>query len=124
MQTEKKVILSPIQKVLGEDFNPGLLLIITRKSFIWCVLIVLLTMSTSLLYLRYTAPLYEVGSALMVKPENTSAAIGFKEEDLFGKTNAQDLQRDIQVMKPNIIMDRVLDKQPLLVSYYNSGQIL
>lgn len=124
MQEEKQVILSPIQKLLGNDFNPGLLYIITKKSFIWCVLIVLITMSSSLLYLRYTPPLYEVGSTLMIKPENTSKAIGLDNMGLEVSRGNADLQRDIQVMKSNIIMDRVLDKLPLLVSYFNAGQIL
>lgn len=124
MQEEKQVILSPLQKLLGSDFNPGLLYIITKKSFIWCVLIVLITMSSSLLYLRYTPPLFEVGSTLMIKPENTSKAIGLDYAGLEVSRGNADLQRDIQVMKSNFIMDRVLDKLPLLVSYYNAGQIL
>lgn len=124
MQEEKQVILSPIQKLLGNDFNPGLLYIISKKSFIWCVLIILLTMSSSLLYLRYTPPLYEVGSVLMIKPENTSKAIGLDNMGFEVSRGNADLQRDIQVMKSNLIMDRVLDKLPLLVSYYNAGQIL
>ncbi len=124
MQEEKQVILSPLQKLLGSDFNPGLLYIITKKSFIWCVLIVLITMSSSLLYLRYTPPLFEVGSTLMIKPENTSKAIGLDYAGLEVSRGNADLQRDIQVMKSNLIMDRVLDKLPLLVSYYNAGQIL
>lgn len=124
MQEEKKIILSPLQKLIGSDFNPGLLFIIIKKSFIWCVLIVLITMSSSLLYLRYTPPLYEVGSTLMIKPENTSKAIGLDNIGLEASRGNADLQRDIQVMKSNLIMDRVLDKLPLLVSYYNTGQIL
>ena len=123
MAKDKKTILSPTQKILGEDFNPGLLLIITRKSFIWCVLIILLTMSSSLLFLRYSTPMYEVGATLMAKPENTSTAIGLGSNVIEGGANF-DIQRNIQVMKSNIILDRVLDNLPLLVSYYNSGQIL
>ncbi len=124
MQDEKQVILSPLQKLLGTDFNPGLLYIITKKSFIWCVLIILITMSSSLLYLRYTPPLYEVGSTLMIKPENTSKAIGLDNLGLDVSRRNEDLQRDIQVMKSNLIMDRVIDRLPLLTSYFNAGQIL
>lgn len=124
MQDDKQVILSPLQKILGNDFNPGLLYIITKKSLIWCILIILITMSSSLLYLRYTPPLYEVGSTLMIKPENTSKAIGLDNLGFEVSRGNADLQRDIQVMKSNLIMDRVLDKLPLLVSYFNAGQIL
>ncbi|MBK6482397.1 MAG: hypothetical protein IPG01_04520 [Chitinophagaceae bacterium] len=51
---EVKAILSPVQRLLGEDFNPALLLIMIRKSFFWCVIILLVTTSSALIYLRYT----------------------------------------------------------------------
>ncbi|HAP01403.1 MAG TPA: hypothetical protein DCQ93_05695, partial [Bacteroidetes bacterium] len=123
MTQDKKIILSPMQKILGEDFNPGLLMIIARKSLIWCVLIVLLTMSSSLLYLRYTQPMFEVGGTLMIKQENTSTDLGIGS----ASNNVLDqdqLQKNIQIMRSNVILDRVIDNLPLEVSYFNLGQIL
>ncbi|MBK9730780.1 MAG: hypothetical protein IPO83_05780 [Chitinophagaceae bacterium] len=61
--SERKTILSPVQRLLGEDFNPALLLIMIRKSFIWCVIILLFTTSAALIYLRYTLPTYEVNAS-------------------------------------------------------------
>ena len=122
---EKKVILSPVQKILGEDFNPGLLMIIARKSLIWCVLIILLTMSSSLLYLRYTMPMFEVSASLMIKQENTSVDLGLGTGQISENQMDQiEMQKNIQIMKSNVILDRVIDLLPLQISYYNLGQIL
>ena len=122
---EKKIILSPMQKILGEDFNPGLLMIISRKSLIWCILIVLLSTSTSILYLRYTTPLYEVSAQIMVKQENTSNSLGISSGlSNVNQMDQMELQKNIQIMKSNVIIDRVIENLPLMVSYYNVGQVL
>lgn len=122
---EKKVILSPMQKILGEDFNPGLLMIIARKSLIWCILIVLLTTSTSILYLRYTSPLYEVTAQIMIKQVNTSSSLGISSGvSSADQMDQNELQKNIQIMKSNVILDRVIDILPLSISYFNIGQVL
>ena len=121
----KKIILSPMQKILGEDFNPGLLMIISRKSLIWCILIVLLTTSSSILYLRYTTPLYEVLAQIMIKQENTSSSLGISSDLNSGNQMDQlELQKNIQIMKSNVILERVIEKLPLSISYFNVGQVL
>src|SRR5215831_2961168 len=96
---EDKAILSPLQRLLGEDFNPALLMIMIRKSLIWCILIMLVSVSASLLYLRYTLPTYEVNAALIVKPTNTAQALNI--EGFQGKNSDLDIQKDIQLMKSN-----------------------
>ena len=122
---EKKVILSPMQKILGEDFNPGLLMIIARKSLIWCILIVLLTTSSSILYLRYTSPLYEVTAQIMIKQVNTSSSLGISSGvNSADELDQIELQKNIQIMKSNVILDRIVDILPLSVSYFNIGQVL
>lgn len=121
---EVKAILSPVQRLLGEDFNPALLLIMIRKSFFWCVIILLVTTSSALIYLRYTPPTYEVNASLIVKSINTAQALDI-ENNLFQQRNSNlDIEKDIQIMKSNVIIDRVIDSLPLKVSYYRVGNIL
>lgn len=123
-KVQKKIILSPLQKILGEDFNPGLLLIITKKSFIWCVVIILSTMSASLLYLRYTPPLYEATSGLLIKAENTSQDIGVGVSLATKMSDNDNYQKNIQLMKSKVILDQVVVNLPLEVSYFFIGQVL
>ena len=122
--SERKIILSPFQRILGEDFNPALLVIIIRKSFVWCVVIILLTTAISLLFLRYTAPIYEAGASLIVKPVNTAQALDIQNPIFQGKDANEDLQRDIQIMKSSVVIGRAIDMLNMKVSYYRKGQIL
>ncbi|MCS6916423.1 MAG: polysaccharide biosynthesis tyrosine autokinase [Chitinophagales bacterium] len=121
---ESKAILSPLQRLFGEDFNPALLVIMVRKSFIWCVLIMLVTVSSSLLYLRYTPPTYEVNASMIVKPINTAQALDIQSGLFQTKHTNLDIEKDIQIMKSNVILDRVIDSLDLSVSYYRKGKIL
>lgn len=122
--TGANAILSPVQRLLGEDFNPALLLIMIRKSFFWCVIILFITTSSALIYLRYTPPTYEVNASLIVKSINTAQALDI-ENSLFQQRNSSlDIEKDIQIMKSNVIIDRVIDSLPLKISYYRVGNIL
>ena len=100
-------------------------MIIGRKSFIWCIIIILLTTSISVLYLRYTSPLYEVNAQIMIKQVNTSSSLGLSNgvnsADLMDQN---ELQKNIQIMKSNVILDRVIDILPLSISYFNKGQVI
>src|SRR4249920_1977280 len=120
---ENRTILSPMQRLLGEDFNPALLMIMIRKSLFWCILIMLVTISVSLLYLRYTLPTYEVNGALIVKPNNTAQALNIESGLLQGKNSNLDIEKDIQLMKSSVILDHVIDSLQLQVSYYLAGNI-
>src|SRR5882672_3024406 len=113
-----------MQRLLGEDFNPALLMIMIRKSLLWCILIMLVTVSVSLLYLRYTLPTYEVNAALIVKPTNTAQALNIEGGLFQAKNSNLDIEKDIQLMKSNVILDGVIDSLDLLVSYYLSGKFL
>ncbi len=121
---ERKTILSPVQRLLGEDFNPALLIIMIRKSLLWCAIILLATTSAALLYLRYTPPNYEVNASLIVKSINTAQALDIQNNLFQGKNSNLDIEKDIQIMRSNVIIDRVIDSLPLEISYYRSGNIL
>src|SRR5580765_7583680 len=101
--SEKPAILSPLQRLLGEDFNPALLYIMIRKSLLWCLLILLITTSAAFIYLRYTPPTYEVSASLIVKPINTAQALNIENNNnLFQSKNSNiDIEKDIQIMKSN-----------------------
>ena len=121
---ERKVILSPLQRLLGEEFNPALLGIIIRKNLIWSLLIIAILISAAFLFLRYTVPAYEVSASLIEKPVNTAQELNLQDANLPSKTPALDLEKDIEIMRSNVIIDRVVDSLNLLISYYAEGNIL
>jgi capsular polysaccharide biosynthesis protein len=122
--SEQRTILSPMQRLLGEDFNPALLLILVRKSFAWCLIILLITISASLIYLRYTQPNYEVNASLIVKPTNSAQALDIQNTVFPSKNSNLDIEKDIQIMKSSVIIDRVIDSLSLAVSYFRAGNFL
>ncbi|MBK9730779.1 MAG: hypothetical protein IPO83_05775 [Chitinophagaceae bacterium] len=61
---------------------------------------------------------------LIVKSINTAQALDIQNSLFQQKNNNLDIEKDIQIMKSNVIIDRVIDSLPLQVSYYRSGNIL
>ncbi|MBK6482396.1 MAG: hypothetical protein IPG01_04515 [Chitinophagaceae bacterium] len=65
-----------------------------------------------------------MNASLIVKSINTAQALDI-ENNLFQQRNSNlDIEKDIQIMKSNVIIDRVIDSLPLKVSYYRVGNIL
>lgn len=122
-----KIILSPMQRLFGESFNPALLLIILRKSLLWCILILLFTTGAAFLYLRYTHPLYEASAVLIYRPQNTAQDLQLSSNasNPYTSKNAQDvINNDIQVVESPMVLKQAISQLPLRVSYYHIGSIL
>jgi tyrosine-protein kinase Etk/Wzc len=122
-----RIILSPMQRLFGESFNPALLLIILRKSLLWCILILLFTTGAAFLYLRYTHPLYEASAILIYRPQNTAQDLQLSSNtsNPYTSKNATDvISNDIQVVESPIVLRQAIAKLPLRIAYYHIGSIL
>jgi capsular exopolysaccharide synthesis family protein len=73
------------------------------------------------LYLRYTTPIYRVTGTLTFKQEEQSH--GGKFEDIFNAKNVSDVQSEIEILKSQALMERVVDSVKLQTSYYAVGKI-
>ena len=73
------------------------------------------------LYLRYTTPIYRVTGTLTFKQEEQSR--GGKFEDIFNAKNVSDVQSEIEILKSQALMERVVDSVKLQTSYYAVGKI-
>jgi len=118
--TKKKIVLNPLQKLLGEDFNLSLIVYIIKRNLIWVVLLTLISGIISFLYLRYTSNLYEVSTTLILKSEEQTKILGFmnafqKQEGLFG---------EIELIRSPLLIKRAISTLPLQISYYEEGEIL
>jgi len=117
---KKKIVLNPLQKLLGEDFNSALLVYIVKRNWIWIVLLTLISFTISFLYLRYTPNLYEVSTTLMLKSEGQTNILGFadkfqKQEELFGQ---------VELIRSPLFIKRAISTLPLQISYYEKGKVL
>ena len=73
------------------------------------------------LYLRYTTPIYRVTGTLTFKQEEQSR--GGKFEDIFNAKNVSDVQSEIEILKSQALMERVVDSVKLQTSYFAVGKI-
>src|SRR6187399_714537 len=73
------------------------------------------------LYLRYTTPIYRVTGTLIFKQENQNS--GGKFNDIFNAKNVSDVQSEIEILKSQALMERVVESVQLQTSYFAVGKI-
>jgi len=73
------------------------------------------------LYLRYTTPIYRVTGTLTFKQDEQSR--GGKFNDIFNAKSVSDVQAEIEILKSQALMERVVDSVKLQTSYFAVGKI-
>src|SRR6185503_20156644 len=73
------------------------------------------------LYLRYTTPIYRVTGTLSFKQEEQNR--GGKFNDIFLAKSVSDVQSEIEILKSQELMERVVDSAELQTSYFAVGKI-
>ena len=73
------------------------------------------------LYLRYTTPIYRVTGTLTFKSEEQNR--GGKFDDIFLAKSVSDVQTEIEILKSQHLMQRVVDTAQLQTSYFAVGKI-
>lgn len=86
------------------------------------VLSVALSLLLAFLYLRYTIPIYNVGGTMNIKSEQQGARTD-RFEDMFVNNKAQNIQSEMEILKSNPLMRRVVDSLNLQFSYFVKGKI-
>jgi len=74
------------------------------------------------LYLRYTTPIYRVTGTLTFKQDDQSRN-GGKFNDIFLAKSVSDVQSEIEILKSQELMERVVDSAKLQTNYYAVGKI-
>ena len=87
------------------------------------VLSVALSLFAAYIYLRYTVPLYSVGGSMIIKTEQQGGAGRGDFDAMFVNDKAQNIQSEIEILKSNPLMARVVDSLHLQWGYYAIGQI-
>jgi hypothetical protein len=103
----------------AQDFNLGLLVWILKKNWIWIVVITALTFTIAHVYLRYTPDIYESSTELMLVTKEKQQILGVG--DILSD-NSLEINREIQLLKSNLLLDRVIDSLPLEITYYQQGR--
>lgn len=118
MATDKRArILSPAQRIFGEDFNLSVFLSILRKNFIWLIVLLVAALTVVFLYLRYTYPVYRVSTQLIYRQNDASQAL-----DFLGRPVGGSAFNNLQILKSGIILKPVIDQLPLSIGYFEQGR--
>jgi len=112
--------ISPI----NEEFDFKLLVTIARKNMLWLTFFLLSAILTAMLILRYTAPVFEASCIIQLSEQDNARGV-LKESAFksFSDPNNK-LASSIELMRSKVIIERVLTKLPLKVSYFSKGEIL
>jgi len=103
-----------------DDFSLGVLIYIVNKSIIWLILIVIISVSLSVIYLRYTPRIYQATTSLILKQQQTTQLLGVK--TVLENQDVNDINREIQLIKSSLFAERIVRNLPLEVGYYKEGK--
>ena len=102
------------------ESDPVLFFHLLQRNLIWFLLIFAICISSIVLFLRYTTPIYEANLSFQVGSENTANQLlgvgNFQQQNSYAK--------DIEILKSKLLFKRALKRIPLDISYYNKGQVL
>ncbi len=115
LSAEQAMDSSPV-----DDFSLGLMLYILNKSIIWLILIVIISVSLAVIYLRYTPRVYQASTTLILKQQKTSQILGVK--TVLDNQDITDVNREIQLIKSNLFAEKVVDNLPLQIGYFKEGK--
>ena len=106
-----------------ENFDIKLLLYISKKSLIFVLILLILSILIPFLYLRYAIPIFETKSTLIKKKEVVNSLLGGKETEFLKSNDEDKINRDIQVIKSDLLIDKLIDSLDLKVRYFKKGRM-
>ena len=104
----------------NQDLELPLVLYIIKKNILWILGVLILLLVFSFLYLRYTIPHYEASTVIQLTEEHSELNF-FEEKQKMGNSN---IAQDIELLRSQVFIQRVIDSLPLEVTYYREGRIL
>lgn len=110
--------------LLGEiDFSK--ILMVTIRSLPYVIGLFIICLSSCFLYLRYTKPVYQSSSVLKLESKNDAVVLGLDPlRDMGNSSGKRSLSGEIEIIKSNLVFEKVLEKLDLNTSYYLVGNLM
>lgn len=96
--------------------------LVARKSIPWIGLFILISISTAVIYLRYTKPMYESSSDIKLDKEDQSNVLGLPQFDQ--GNNIGLLSSEIELIQSRLFFSKVIETVNLNPQYFTYGNIL
>lgn len=122
--TEGLLISADPDSLNSSDGFDIIKLVHVLKSSFWILVVVFpFVFSLSWLYVRYTKPMYASSSVIKLKQNSESQVLGLK-MGTQQSGNLAALSGEIEIIKSQLIVDQLIEKQNLTISYFEHGKIL
>ena len=110
----------------GGEIDFITLLVVTRKSLIWIVFLIMLGLGASYLFLRYTKPVYRSSSTLKIDERSQAGALGLGGPlgNAAAEQNMVSLSGEVELINSDIIYRDLKENLNLKVNYYAMGNVL
>src|SRR5690554_705198 len=92
----------------------------------WFAVAVFITISISLLFLRYATPIYETQATILIKDEKNSALselAAFQDLGFTGTLNQSGFENEMLILKSKSLTERVVKELHLNIKYISEGNI-
>ena len=121
LKYQQRALHNPESHLMG-DLDLDKLGTVLRKSWVWILLIVLLTNCAAYLVIRWTKPVFESYSDLKLNIKNDASLLGLMEVN--EEQNLTNLSGEIELLKSKLFFNKVIETLDLGISYYSVGNIL
>jgi tyrosine-protein kinase Etk/Wzc len=115
LQQEEDRLSNPLK-----EFNVGLFVYVLNKSILWIIVLTIITIIISLVYLRYAPKIYESNATMLFSTEKKAQILGV-EKIAIEQDNAA-INREIQLFKSKLLVERIVDSLPLQMAYFKEGK--
>lgn len=104
----------------NQDIELPLVFLILKKNILWVLGVLIILSALAYVYLRYTVPRYDAAAIIQLTEEHTQMNF-FDDKKML---NDQNIAQDIELLRSQVFIQRIVDSLPLEVTYFKEGRIL
>ena len=135
MIEEKKITLDDLEELLEDDasgvgrsrLNFQTIFTALVLNWHWFLLSLIIFVCGALIYLRYSEPVYQVSSRMLIKDQNryrrNSSQMLASVEDLGFLNNSSGIDNEVEVLKSRLLLRDVVKDLKLYTEYRREGRI-
>lgn len=134
MQEEKKISLEALEDFVVRDQEKSTLFSFSNLwttiilNWQWFVLSLLICVLSAWLYLRYTAPVYQLSARILVKDDNSgrssAAQVQSEMEDFGFLSNSKGIDNEVEVLRSRVLVRNVVKDLKLYTEYRSIGKVV
>ena len=106
-----------------ENFDLKLFYYVAKKSMFFVAILLLFCFLIPYSFIRYSTPIFETKATLIKKKEISNAILDDKNTEFLKSNDEEKINRDIQVIKSDFLLDNIADSMLQNVLYFKKGRV-